>query len=1118
MTNLVEILITAKNMAGPALARAEEQVAGTSRAMKMLTATATVAAGAFAGIGYESVKMASKFDASMTLLHTQAGVAQSKMAGLKKGVLALAGKVGQDPDSLAESLFHVESNFESMGISSKKALALVESAAKGATTGHADLVDVTNALTAAVAAGVPGVKNFDQAMGVLNATVGVGDMKMQDLASAFSSGMLATVKGFGLSIQDVGAALAVFGDNNIRGALAGNQLRMSVMALGKPVSTAHEALSKLGLTTTTLAKDMQKGGLKLALTDLVDRMHKAGVTSKEQGQIITEAFGRKAGAGLNILVDQFDRLKTKYPALEEGAHKFGDAWKDTQKTFAFQMKSLQGDFDAIMIKLGVKLIPVVQKFVDFLKGPFADAVGPVAKQAFAELEKGGGSALRALAKGLTLAKPLFKEWLASMKATAEVVGPFVKTLARVGAAILDAGSSAGHLDKARGPFERLREAIVRNKGAIEEGARVFGVSMLDMSSAVIQTAPMVIKLFRMMSVGVLTALDGIVSGAADAFGWIPGIGGKLKAANKAFDSFKDGYLSALGAAERKASQFAAAAGPKLAAGKLRLNIDNWSSQIAAAKGQLKSVPPEKRAALKAQIADLQAKVRQAKGELASLHDKTVTLRSINEIITKSTTYRSVHDIVGATGGLYTGKAFRYAEGGLVQGPGTGTSDDVPAPWLSNGEFVIKKASVDKYGEKFLQRLNDGQVEVPRFARGGKVRLSKAQQKAREAAKAEAQARHEAEGDLTISHFGHMAGYQHSEFRNALGKPDSLSSLVGALNQWRGIIEKSLHGSAENKLLKQLDSSGKQLIKWEKQLDGVTKNLEKAKDKLASLKDAAAQLASSVRSNLLSSANITKGAGSDSTTTLSSIKSGMRMSRDKVTAFAAALKQLKAKGYSKSIIQQVAEAGIDGGGLETAGALLEASASEVKSINQTQGQIDKAAKSAGKTAADAVYEKAIKDQTKVVDKLTKQQHALQKSMDKLAHAMEKAIERAFKHAGKAAGGVVGYAAAGGIRSNLTWVGEQGPELLDLPAGSRVFSNPDSRRMWAQAQTPWASMLNSPRGSAPAAASVPAAGDGQPLVIQLRIGEKDFGELWVDTGRKAVRARGSVEATLRPPRGR
>lgn len=49
------------------------------------------------------------------------------------------------------------------------------------------------------------------------------------------------------------------------------------------------------------------------------------------------------------------------------------------------------------------------------------------------------------------------------------------------------------------------------------------------------------------------------------------------------------------------------------------------------------------------------------------------------------------------------------------------------------------------------------------------------------------------------------------------------------------------------------------------------------------------------------------------------------------------------------------------------------------------------------------------------------------------------------AGKATGGVAG-AAVGGARSNMTLVGEQGPELVNLPAGSHVRSNPDTRRFF------------------------------------------------------------------------
>jgi hypothetical protein len=53
--------------------------------------------------------------------------------------------------------------------------------------------------------------------------------------------------------------------------------------------------------------------------------------------------------------------------------------------------------------------------------------------------------------------------------------------------------------------------------------------------------------------------------------------------------------------------------------------------------------------------------------------------------------------------------------------------------------------------------------------------------------------------------------------------------------------------------------------------------------------------------------------------------------------------------------------------------------------------------------------------------------------------------------RATGGISG-AAGGGTRSGLTWVGEQGRELVRLPYGSQVYSNPDSERMAAAGSPP------------------------------------------------------------------
>jgi TP901 family phage tail tape measure protein len=56
----------------------------------------------------------------------------------------------------------------------------------------------------------------------------------------------------------------------------------------------------------------------------------------------------------------------------------------------------------------------------------------------------------------------------------------------------------------------------------------------------------------------------------------------------------------------------------------------------------------------------------------------------------------------------------YPFGGPISGPGTGTSDSIPA-LVSNGEYIVKADAVRKYGVNMLDRVN-----AKRFASGGGV--------------------------------------------------------------------------------------------------------------------------------------------------------------------------------------------------------------------------------------------------------------------------------------------------------------------------------------------------------------------------------------------------------------
>jgi hypothetical protein len=66
------------------------------------------------------------------------------------------------------------------------------------------------------------------------------------------------------------------------------------------------------------------------------------------------------------LTDQFDRFQSKIKEVGDGAGKFGDAWKGTQDTFKFKVDQMTATVEALGIKLGQFLIPIVEDLAQAL--------------------------------------------------------------------------------------------------------------------------------------------------------------------------------------------------------------------------------------------------------------------------------------------------------------------------------------------------------------------------------------------------------------------------------------------------------------------------------------------------------------------------------------------------------------------------------------------------------------------------------------------------------------------------------------------------------------------------------------------------------------------------------
>ena len=78
--------------------------------------------------------------------------------------------------------------------------------------------------------------------------------------------------------------------------------------------------------------------------------------------------------------------------------------------------------------------------------------------------------------------------------------------------------------------------------------------------------------------------------------------------------------------------------------------------------------------------------------------------------------------------------FGFASGGIVSGPGTSTSDSIPA-MLSDGEAVLNAKAVQKLGHNFINSVNGGhfnkiKTSIPHFANGSDIIDTSSQSTAR----------------------------------------------------------------------------------------------------------------------------------------------------------------------------------------------------------------------------------------------------------------------------------------------------------------------------------------------------------------------------------------------------
>lgn len=387
--------------------------ATTKSAGKASTALKTFASvGKYAAVGvgalgatlaYQGVKSALSFSSAMELVHTQAGIAQNRIGGLSQALKAMSPSVLQTPTALADQLYRIASSTSGMGKTNVQLLAMTKAAAQLAAIGGpgTDPEQTARILGGVTASGVKGAGTPQDIVALANATVGTGDMKMQDFIDFIGTGVLSSAKLSGVTLPQVSAFAALQGDNLMNGSVSGHSLAHALMLMAAPSVTATKAFGAIGMDPSKMGVLMQTQGLPAALKYLSDSLKgpmgknadlaqlakyeptwtpamlkqaqtqglgSMGVVGQQAiEQVLTRAFGgAKQAIPIITAIQQQPRYNTKINEAQKQIGDFADTWKQTMNTPANVFKRWDLDLKQFETTLGEKLIPRLLTFGNWI--------------------------------------------------------------------------------------------------------------------------------------------------------------------------------------------------------------------------------------------------------------------------------------------------------------------------------------------------------------------------------------------------------------------------------------------------------------------------------------------------------------------------------------------------------------------------------------------------------------------------------------------------------------------------------------------------------------------------------------------------------------------------------
>lgn len=355
-----------------AIDKASEKILGVKSAFGKLAIG--VAAGA-AVMAEKSIKAAADFESSTNRLITSAGETHANIDMVRKGMLEMAGQVGDSAQDLSKAMYTVESG----GRHGAEGLQVLRAAAEGAKAEGADLTTVADALTSVLQDYHLKGSDAARVTSEMVAAVGSGKTTFEQFAGSLHS-VLPIAQSANVSFEDVSAAIASMTVHGMSADQATQNLADTIKHMVAPTGVQTKELAQLGISSSDLADMLGKKGLTGTLQDLSQLIISHMGPS---GRVLMDAFNQSKDAAndVNVMISKMPpNLQALARQFQAGKISIGDWRKDLkalptdQANLAMQFAALQNRASGFndLLKGGG---PAAQTYQDALRRVTGDATG-----------------------------------------------------------------------------------------------------------------------------------------------------------------------------------------------------------------------------------------------------------------------------------------------------------------------------------------------------------------------------------------------------------------------------------------------------------------------------------------------------------------------------------------------------------------------------------------------------------------------------------------------------------------------------------------------------------------------------------------------------------------------